>query len=160
MNEESPKTTTIGEIPLDQRISFRIQRTGTLLTTQAVGLLKQAGGLTLNQWRLLSFLSERESGSVHEFSKFGSVDKATLSRVSAELLKRGLIASEVSATDRRAAVLRLTGAGRDALASVAPLMIARQAELIDALTIEERHALFRILEKLEDAIRNSALETQ
>ena len=91
MNEEAKTSIAIREIPLHQRISFRLQRVGTMLTTQAVHLLKDAGGLTLNQWRLLSFLSERDSASAHELARLGHIDKATMSRAAAELQKRGLI---------------------------------------------------------------------
>lgn len=145
------------EIPLDQRISFRLQRIGTLLTTQAVTLLKRAGGLTLNQWRLLSFLSERDGGSLHELVQFAHIDKATMSRAAAELLKKQLITSAPSRNDRRTATLSLTETGRETVTLVAPIMIARQAELLDALSATERKALFRTLDKLETAIAKSEL---
>ncbi|MBK0329638.1 MarR family transcriptional regulator [Rhodobacteraceae bacterium F11138] len=155
MNNESKTSINIKEIPLDQRVSFRLQRIGTLLTTQAVSLLKQADGLTLNQWRLLSFLSERNCGSAHEAGRLGHIDKATMSRAAAQLLDRGLITSETSEKDRRAAVLRLTSEGREVVEAVAPMMISRQAELIGALSDAERKKLFRILDKLETAISKS-----
>ena len=140
------------DLPLRKRISFRLQRVGILLTTQAGSLLKTDGGLTLNQWRLITFLSERECGSVFELSKLGFIDKATLSRAATELVKRGLIVSEASPTDRRASVLRLTEAGREVLSKVEPGMQRRQADLMSAITEEERETLFRILDKLEHAI--------
>ena len=140
------------DLPLRKRISFRLQRVGILLTTQAGSLLKTDGGLTLNQWRLMTFLSERECGSVFELSKLGFIDKATLSRAATELVKRGLIFSEASPTDRRATVLRLTDAGREVLSKVEPGMQRRQADLMNAITEEERETLFRILDKLEHAI--------
>lgn len=140
------------DLPLRERISFRLQRVGVLLTTQAGALLKTAGGLTLNQWRLMTFLSERQSGSVFELSKLGFIDKATLSRAATELLKRGLIVSEANPEDRRATVLRLTETGREVLSRAEPGMQRRQASLMSAITEEERETLFRILDKLEHVI--------
>ena len=157
MSRQARKSIAVQQIPLEQRISFRLQRLGTLLTTQAINLLKHANGLTLNQWRLLSFLSERDGGSVHELAKLGYVDKATMSRVAAELLKRELIVSEASADDRRTIVLRLTQEGLRLVTMVAPLMIKRQSELTDALSVKERDTLFQLLEKLENAINQSDL---
>lgn len=156
MNETIGKTQ---QIPLDRRVSFRLQRTGTLLTTQVVTLLKNAGDLTLNQWRLLSFLSERDGGSAHELAKLGHIDKATMSRAASELQKRGLIVSEVSSRDRRSAVLRVTQDGEDVVARISPMMMSRQRELVAAISEEERAALFQILEKLEAAVENSELGT-
>jgi len=157
MNQKTTTSIAIPDLPLDQRISFRLQRVGTLLTTQAVHLLKDAGGLTLNQWRLLSFLSERDSGSVHELARLGYVDKATMSRAAAELQKRGLIISETSKSDRRSALLRLTKDGRKSVEVIAPMMITRQSELIGALSEAERQNLFKTLDKLEAAISQSEL---
>jgi DNA-binding MarR family transcriptional regulator len=157
MSQKPQRSIAVQEIPLDQRISFRLQKLGTLLTTQAVNLLKSANGLTPNQWRLLSFLSERDRGSVHELAKLGHVDKATMSRVAAEMIKRKLIISEASADDRRTVVLRLSEEGVRVVAMVAPLMIKRQSELIEALSAEERDLLFQILEKLEHTITQSDL---
>ena len=157
MNQETKTSITAQELPVDQRISFRLQRIGTLLTTQAVTLLKQAGGLTLNQWRLLSFLKERDGGSVHELARMGYIDKATMSRAAAGLEERGLIASETSTADRRTTVLKLTHAGHQTFADIAPMMIKRQAELMSALTDAERIDLFRALDKLEATITSSPL---
>lgn len=159
MNQKTENSTVFQEVPLDQRISFRLQRIGSLLTTQAVNLVKQAGGLTLNQWRMLSFLSARDHGSAHQLARIGRIDKATMSRAAAELQKRGLIISETSERDRRSAVLRLTQGGREVVNAVAPIMIKRQAELIDALTETERGELFRILDRLEIAISESEAGT-
>ena len=157
MHQRAKEMINTQEIPLDQRISFRLQRIGTLLTMQALNLLKRAGGLTLNQWRMLSFLSERDSGSAQELAKLGLVDKATMSRAAAELQKRGLIESQVSDLDRRSTVRRLTKEGRDMVELIAPLMMSRQSELISALTEAEHESLFRSLEKLEVAINESSL---
>ena len=158
MPEEQTQSPDFKQFPLDRRISFRLQRIGTLLTGQAVGLLKDAGNLTLNQWRLLSFLSERDGGSVFELARLGYVDKATMSRAASDLLKRGLIASEANPTDRRAAVLRLTEKGRGALNAAEPGMARRQADLIAALTETERDTLFEILDKLERVIVGTEME--
>ena len=157
MNQHAKKSIQMKEIPLDQRISFRLQRTGTLLTTQAVSILKALGGVTLNQWRLLSFLNERNGGSVHELTRMGFIDKATLSRAATVLLKRELIVAETSASDRRSTLLRVTPKGREIIEAVAPAMIKRQDELMTALADEEREALFKILDKLDATISKSEI---
>lgn len=141
--------------PLERRVSFRLQRIGTLLTTQVVSLLKQSGGLTLNQWRILSFLNERKSGSAYELAKMGHIDKATMSRAAAELEKKGLISSQVSASDRRLSVLKLTEEGGQMIERIEPLMAQRQAELIGAISEDDRESLFRILDELEKSIKTS-----
>ena len=152
MPKNNAKTDHGTEVPLDQRISFRLQRIGTLLTTQAMHILKRSGDLTLNHWRLLTFLSERDSGSVQELAKLGYVDKATISRAAADLTRRGFIETHQNTQDRRSTLLRLTKAGEAALLVAAPRMRARQAALLDALTPQDRDTLFRILDTLEDTI--------
>ncbi|CUH74684.1 Multidrug resistance operon repressor [Tritonibacter multivorans] len=152
MHKNKAQDTTESEVPLEQRISYRLQRIGTLLTTQVVGILKSSGDLTLNQWRLLDFVKGRDGGSAHELAKRGYVDKATMSRASADLMKRGYIEVSPNPSDRRASRLYLTDKGRAALAATDPLMRARQQALLSAITPEEKETLFRVLDKLEAAV--------
>ena len=155
----SPYVSEINSLPLQERISFRLQKIGTLLTVQAGSILKTSGNLTLNQWRLLTFLNERKEGSVSELIRMSALDKATMSRTVADLTKRGLIEAKVSAQDRRSTKLTLTALGREHLALTEPAMKQRQIDLIEALTQEERATLFRVLDKLERVITKPDKET-
>lgn len=140
---------------LSKRISFRLLRVSTMLTVQASSILKKSGNLTLNQWRLLSFLHERGNSSVSDIVKTGTVDKSTMSRAASEMVKRGMIVPEQSASDQRRTTLRLTAEGRAAYAKAAPAMLQRQADLVNALTEQENQQLTRILGKLENAVAGS-----
>ena len=152
MSQKKTQNTELKSIPLKERISFRLQKIGTMLTVQAGSILKSSGNLTLNQWRLLSFLNEREEGTLSDMIRFGVVDKATISRAARELTKHGLIEASVSAQDRRISNLRLTALGKDQLSKTTPAMEQHQRELMNALTDDERKMLFHILDKLEHTI--------
>ena len=148
----SPQVSEIANLPLQERISFRLQKIGTLLTVQAGSILKTKGNLTLNQWRLMTFLKEREEGTVSELIRMSALDKATMSRTVSDLTKRGMIEAKVKSEDRRSTKLSLTALGHEHLALTEPAMKQRQIDLIEALTREERETLFRVLDKLEQVI--------
>ena len=146
---ETNAAAAIHEVTLDQRISFRLQRGGTRLTTRAVNIRRWAIVLTLKQRRLLKTLSKWDGASVHELNSLGYVDKATMSRDAAELMRQGLLVSETSKNDPRITVLRVTREGHRVLEAVDPLVNKRQNESINSLTESERQALLRALDKLE-----------
>jgi DNA-binding MarR family transcriptional regulator len=78
-------------------------------------------------------------------------DRATLGGVVDRLEAKGLLAREVSARDRRARVLRLTGEGAQALARVRPDVEAVQAGILGGLDPAERETFLRLLQKATDA---------
>jgi len=64
------------------------------------------------------------------------------------LEQAGLIEREEAASDRRAKHLRLTPAGRHMLDQIIPLVQAREAEILAALSDQERALLDGIVDKL------------
>ncbi len=68
-------------------------------------------------------------------------DRATIGGVVDRLQAKGLVARQVSETDRRARVLHLTEAGQAILAKARPLVAEAQAEILKGLDAQDR-ALF------------------
>ncbi|MGP6087955.1 MarR family winged helix-turn-helix transcriptional regulator [Antarctobacter jejuensis] len=74
-------------------------------------------------------------------------DRATIGGVVDRLQAKGLVARQVSKTDRRARVLHLTDAGRTTLDAVRPLVAEAQAEILKGLEAEERAEFVRLAAK-------------
>lgn len=117
--------------------------------------------LTEQRWRVLRALSEDPSTGgptldVGEVAERTFLLGPSLSRILGDLEARGLVDRTVDAADQRRALLSLTDAGRDLVATVAP-----ESESIYA-TIEERFGADRLahllsdLHELEDALADVA----
>lgn len=103
-------------------------------------------GLGREEWRVIAALAEgpMRTGDVIVHT---TLDKMQVSRAVARLEAAALVEREPD-DDRRARVLRLTASGRALYRRIAPLALAREAFLLDALDADERRALDRTIDKL------------
>jgi len=76
------------------------------------------------------------------------MDAVAVSRAVARLLRAGRLLRAVSPVDRRRSVLRVSRAGAAVYASVAPLALGYERELLAALDDDERAVLARALDSL------------
>ena len=77
------------------------------------------------------------------------MDKVRVSRAVAGLLRANLIVRRIDPGDRRRARLSLSAKGEGIYRRIAPLALAREAELVAALSECERGQLDRLLAKLQ-----------
>lgn len=101
-----------------------------------------------DEWRVLAALAE--SGEMHTKAAalYTTLDKMQVSRAVAGLESRALIERIEDPEDRRNRILRLTPAGRALLARLMPMVRAREAFLLEALTPGERAGLSSALAKI------------
>lgn len=104
--------------------------------------------LSRDEWRLLAALGEAGSIQAAEAAQTTTLDKMQASRALRSLEARGLVARETDASDRRHVIVHLQPAGRALLRQLLPLVLAREAWLLEALDEEERAVLDRALTKL------------
>lgn len=114
--------------------------------------MKQAGqDLTPVQFGALSTL--RAHPNVDQATLAGLIahDRVTMGAVLDRLQNKGLIARNISPTDRRARVLSLTPAGQDVLTTVTPIVRALQDEILTGLSASEKAQLLRLMQKATEA---------
>jgi DNA-binding MarR family transcriptional regulator len=107
-------------------------------------------GLTIPQWRLLAILSEGAPLSQQSLVSRTAMDKVTVSRAAQALIMRGLVQSRPSEKDRRAVELSLTASGISIVQEVAPVALAFEKSLIEAIGASAAERLEMMLRKLED----------
>jgi DNA-binding MarR family transcriptional regulator len=107
-------------------------------------------GLTIPQWRLLAILSEGQPLSQQKLVSRTAMDKVTVSRAAQALITRGLVQSKPSDKDRRAVELSLTEAGVSVVQDVAPVALAFEKSLIEAIGGPAAERLDLMLRKLEE----------
>lgn len=154
-----PKNETIIQVgpnvPITQHVTYRLTRLNAKLNAEAAKLLKEHGGISLGQWRVLVYLDTYDGGTQAGFVRFGGLDKGQSSRIVRDMVKAGLVSSVPGATDNRVHDLSMTEKGRFVFKTALPHMRKRQQRIYSSITDQERDVLYHALEKIEASIPGS-----
>lgn len=83
--------------------------------------LLRGNGMDLARWRALMILAEHEPASISTLSKEAVINLSTMTKIVQRMEAEGLVAASTRETDARVTEVRLTDAGRAALADVRAL---------------------------------------
>ncbi|PWC34196.1 MarR family transcriptional regulator [Azospirillum sp. TSO35-2] len=140
------------ELPVLHLTRFLPYRLSVLANTVSHTLAKlydKRFGITIPEWRIIAVLGGGETMSAGEIAQRTAMDKVQVSRAISRMLDSALILRESGDTDRRKALLTLTPKALDIYAEIVPLALSYQAEVTDALSIDERTQLDQLLDKLQ-----------
>jgi DNA-binding MarR family transcriptional regulator len=120
--------------------------------TQILDAGLKPAGIAITQFAPMAFLYKDGPQSMGELAEKVGADPTTLTRILRPLERRGLLSQEVSPTDRRRRVIRLTPQGRRAFQIALPLWQKAQAEIsrrvgnteIRALRAQLDHTIARL----------------
>jgi DNA-binding MarR family transcriptional regulator len=115
--------------------------------TEAAG----AEGLTQRQFAVLAAAGAAEGLTQSDLVRSTGIDRSTLADLVARMIRKGLLERERSATDGRANSVRLSDAGRIALAEGAGPTAAADARFLELLSPKKRDTFVKILAGLADA---------
>ena len=113
-------------------------------------MVRQGIDLTPVQFAALSTIAGEPGLDQASVAARAAVDRATIGGVIDRLVDKGLVARQVSQTDRRARVLRLTDSGADVLARVQGAVAAVQDTLCAGLSETERATLATLLHRIAE----------
>src|SRR6266511_4108934 len=111
----------------DSCLCLHAQRAARALARRFDEALRPVG-LTSGQFSLLMSLNRAEPPTMGQVSALLAMDRTTLTANLKPLERRELVSVTVDAADRRARRMRLTPAGRTALAAAVPIWEATHAE--------------------------------
>jgi len=136
---------------LQRFFPYRLAVLADAVSRAVAGVYDRRFDLGRDEWRVIAALAEgpMRTGDVIVHT---TLDKMQVSRAVARLEAAALVTREPD-DDRRARVLRLTSAGRTLYRRIAPLALAREAFLLDALDADERRVLERAIDKLQQRAR-------
>lgn len=106
--------------------------------------------LTPFQFAALSAIAAEPGLDQASVSARAAVDRATIGGVIDRLVDKGLVARQVSQSDRRARVLTLTDSGAEVLMRVQAAIIAVQEVLCEGLSDADRVTLTALLQRVAD----------
>jgi len=144
----TPKTPT--NLHLPDFLPYRLATLSNRISRTIAQLYSERFGLTIPEWRVMAILGERPNTSAGEVADYGAMDKVTVSRAVAKLLKSERICRRFAEEDRRRSVLALSAKGQAVHDQIVPLAHAYERALLERLTKDERATLDRLLARLED----------
>lgn len=139
-----------GDDHLSVRVWLRLLACTNTIENRVGGRLRETFETTLPRFDFLSQLERNPAGlRMNAISKRMMVTGGNVTRLADQLLAEGLITRTVARDDRRAAIVRLTSAGRRTFAEMARRHEAWIVEMFGGLDETERNRLYRLLAKLK-----------
>jgi DNA-binding MarR family transcriptional regulator len=115
-------------------------------------------GITQRQFAVLAAADEREGATQADLVRITGIDRSTLADMARRMIAKGLLERERSNVDARANAVRLTDAGRAALADARPKMADADAKLLKLISGGGRRATF--LSLLRDLAKSAVPDTE
>jgi DNA-binding MarR family transcriptional regulator len=134
-------------LPLDDYVPYLLNRAGARIA-QAFSEEMRGLGTSLQAWRVLAALRDRDGQRVSELSDHTSIEISTLSRVLDGMQKQGLIARRRAPGDGRVVTLAVTAAGRRLTDRIVPIAERYERVAISGLSASETVQLKRLLRRL------------
>jgi DNA-binding MarR family transcriptional regulator len=136
---------------LDEFLPYRLSVASNAVSDRIAQSYRRRFGLKIAEWRLIAILAEQGESTPQALGERTRMDKITVSRAGAALLKRGLLASTRNPQDGRSQLLSLTKEGIGLYQDIAPAALAFERELLRGFTPEEEAGLHALLRRLESA---------
>ena len=148
----SGKPVTVPELQLSEFVPFRLNRLAAAVSEHLSVIYRERFGLEIPEWRVLVTIGRHAGCTAQQIVQSTRMHKTRVSRAVAALRRRTLLESAPGTLDARELHLRLTPSGRRVYASLVPLALARESELLACLGVAQRQALMRGIRVLESSL--------
>ena len=135
--------------PLDGYLPYLLNRAGSRIA-MAFGEEVRPLGATLQIWRVLAALRERDGRRMGDLSETTSIEVSTLTRLVDGMEKKGLVARRRDAADARAVTLHATPAGRRMTRIILPIAERYEKVALEGFSETEATVLKTALRRLFD----------
>lgn len=135
-------------LELERFLPYRLSVLSNRLSNAIARCYETKFQLSVTEWRVIAVLGRFPGLSANEVAERTAMDKVAVSRAVARLLESGRLQRNLHDADRRRSVLELSPEGYEIFRSVAPLALAYESALLEALEPEERDTLLALLDKL------------
>jgi DNA-binding MarR family transcriptional regulator len=135
-------------LELERFLPYRLSVLSNRLSNAIARCYQERFQLSVTEWRVIAVLGRFPGLSANEVAERTAMDKVAVSRAVARLLESGRLQRDLHDADRRRSVLELSPAGYEIFRAVAPLALAYETALLEALEPQERDTLLALLDKL------------
>ncbi len=133
--------------PLDSYLPYLLNRAGARIAASFSAEVRPLGA-TLQMWRVLAALRERDGRRMGDLSETTSIEVSTLTRLVDAMEKKGLVARRRDAGDARAVALHVTPAGRRLTRRLLPIAERYERLALDGFSAAETRAVKTALRRL------------
>ncbi|MGZ5905651.1 MAG: MarR family winged helix-turn-helix transcriptional regulator [Reyranella sp.] len=133
--------------PLDSYLPYLLNRAGTRIAASFSEEMRRLGA-TLQMWRVLAALRERDGRRMGDLSETTSIEVSTLTRLVDNMEKKGLVARRRDADDARVVALHVRPAGRRLTRRITPIAERYEAVALAGFSAAETKTLKAALRRL------------
>jgi DNA-binding MarR family transcriptional regulator len=137
-------------VDLQRFFPYRLARLADAVSRATAQVYAERFDLTRDEWRVLAALEQLGEVRTSAVMESSTLDKMQVSRAVNRMERSGLLARTPDPADGRGYLLRLTPRGRALHARIVPMVRAREAFLLEALTSEQRAALEAALDAVQE----------
>lgn len=142
------RTRRANDLQLDDMLPYLMNRLLARLNQNLSEDLRKRG-FTFQDWRVLAVLAAHEGANLTELAEAAVIPQPSVSRLAANLAKRGYVARENGKTDSRNVHLFITPKGRAIYEKMRPLAVAEYRAAMKGFSAKEyedlRVALLRMM---------------
>jgi len=135
--------------PLEQYLPYLLNRAGARIAAAFNTEMRQVGA-SLQIWRVLAALREKDGRRMGDLAKTTSIEVSTLTRLVDNMEKDGLVMRRREAGDARAISLHVTASGRRLTQRIVPIAERYEAVALKGFTAGEAEVLKKALRRLYD----------
>lgn len=139
-------------LQLAEFVPFRLNRLAAAVSEHLAAIYRERFGLEVPEWRVLVTIGQHSGQTAQQIAASTRMHKTRVSRAVAALRRRALLGRALSRADGREMHLRLTAGGRRLYASLVPMALERERDLLKCLDKSQRDAFLRSLELLESSL--------
>jgi len=133
--------------PLDSYLPYLLNRAGARIAT-AFGEEMRPLGATLQIWRVLAALREKDGRRMGDLSQTTSIEVSTLTRLVDNMEKTGLVERRRDGADARVVALHVTAAGRRLTKRILPIAERYEQVALKGFSTQEAGLLKAALRRL------------
>ncbi len=133
--------------PLDSYLPYLLNRAGARIAS-SFGEEVRPLGATLQIWRVLVALRDKDGRRMGDLSATTSIEVSTLTRLVDNMEQKGLVARRRDAQDSRAVLLHVTPAGRQLTRRIVPIAERYEKVALKGFGAAETEALKAALRRL------------
>jgi DNA-binding MarR family transcriptional regulator len=156
LDRETAAALRPGDHKAELRLWLRMLTCATLIETGVRRRLRETFDMTLPRFDLMAQLDKTPDGlTLGDLSRRMMVSNGNVTAIVEALLAQGLVARKASAQDRRAQLVSLTAAGRDAFRAMAAAHEGWIAEVFAGLSPREIDDLMGLLSSAKGSARRA-----
>ncbi len=133
--------------PLDSYLPYLLNRAGQRIAA-SFGEEVRPLGVTLQMWRVLAALRERDGRRMGDLSETTSIEVSTLTRLVDNMEQKGLVARRRDGDDARVVLLHATPAGRRLTQRILPIAERYETVALAGFNAAEAEVLKAALRRL------------